>query len=163
MMRKLTPIEKAINYIEKAKRVLEEKGEYDSEVEGYGSRKAVRAAGRLLWKAVEDLTNTIFNVKNEQCPEPQLKDYEKAIEKKAPGLSYLITDCHDCILYLMVDLGTQSKELCDICFDSANKLIRIFSKLLPKQPTTTLPAQRAKLLTQRPTRRAAKPTLQPNP
>lgn len=161
-MKKLTPIEKAYRYVERAKLVLIEKGEYDSELESYQSRNAVRSAGKLLWKAVETMLNAIFSVKNEQNPEPSIKDYENAVAQRYPKLKYIVTDCYDSILGIMVDLGTRSKSLCDICFKCANEHITTLAKLLPQQPNAdaSLPAQRAKLLTPSPTRRASRPTLQ---
>ena len=162
-MKKLTPTERAYRYVERAKQVLIEKGEYDSELESYQNRRAVRSAGKLLWKAVETMVNAVFHVKNEQNPHPFIKDYENAVAQRYPKLTYVITDSYNTILGIMVDLRTQSKSLCDICFKCANEYIAILSKLLPQQPSAdaSLPAQRAKLLTQRPTRRTSRSTLQP--
>lgn len=161
-MKKLTPIEKANRYVERAKQVLVEKGEYDSELESYQNRNAVRSAGKLLWKAVETMVNAVFHVKNEQNPHPIIKDYEDAVAQRYPKLTYVITNSYDTILGIMVDLGTQSKSLCDICFRRANEYIAILSKLLPQQPSAdaSLPTQRAKLLTQRPARRTSQPSFQ---
>ena len=162
-MKKLTPTEKAYSYVEKAKQVLIEKGDYDSELESYLNRNAVRSAGKLLWKAVETMVNAVFHVKNEQNPEPSIKDYENAVAQRYPKLTYVITNSYDTILGIMVDLRTQSKSLCDICFRRANEYITILAKLLPQQPDAeaSLPTQRAKLLTQqRPSRRTSQPTLQ---
>ena len=166
-MKKLTPTEKAYSYVERAKQVLIEKGEYDSELESYQNRRAVRSAGKLLWKAVEIMINAVFNVKNEQNPNPFIKDYENAVAQRYPKLKFIVTDCYDTILGIMVDIGTQSKSLCDICFKCANEHITTLSKLLPQQPgaDASLPTQRAKLLTQqhptqRPARRPSQPSLQ---
>lgn len=151
-MKKLTPTEKAYRYVEKAKQVLIEKGEYDSELESYQNRNAVRSAGRLLWKAVETMVNAVFHVKNAQNPHPFIKDYENAVAQQYPKLTYVITNSYDTILGIMVDLGTQSKSLCDICFRRTDEYITILSKLIPQRPSNdaSLPAQRVKLLTQHP-------------
>ena len=162
-MKKLTPTEKAYRYVEKAKQILIEKGEYDSEFETYQNRRAVRSAGKLLWRAVEVMINAVFNVKNEQNPEPSFKDYENAVAQRYPKLKYIVTDCYNTILGIMVDLATQNKSLCDICFKCANEYIAILAKLLPQQPgaDASFPTQRAKLLTQqRPSHRPSRPSLQ---
>ena len=161
-MKKLTPTEKAYRNVEKAKQVLIEKGEYDSELESYQNRRAVRSAGKLLWRAVEVMVNAVFHVKNEQNPEPTIKDYGNAIAQRYPKLTYVITDSYNTHLGAMGDLGIQSKSICDIGFKSANEYIAILSRLLPQQPSAdaSLPTQRAKLLTQRPARRTSQPSFQ---
>lgn len=166
-MKKLTPIEKAYRNIERAKQVLIEKGEYDSELESYQNRRAVRSAGKLLWKAVEIMINAVFNVKNEQNPEPSIRDYENAVSQRYPKLKFYSSTNYDTLWGLMGDIGIQSKSICDTGFRRTNEYIAILAKLLPQQPDTdaSLPTQRAKLLTQQrpsqhPTRRTSQPSLQ---
>ena len=161
-MKKLTPIEKAYRNVERAKRVLIEKGEYDSELESYQNRRAVRSAGKLLWRAVETMINAVFNVKNEQNPEPSIRDYENAVSQRYPKLKFYSSANYDTLWGAMGDLGIQSKSICDTGFRSANEYIAILSKLLPQQPSAdaSLTTQRAKLLTQRPARRTSQPSFQ---
>lgn len=146
-MRKLTPIEKAQRLVEKAKQVLIEKGEYDSELEGYQNRRAVRTAGRLLWRAEEVMINAVFNVKNEQCTDPYIEDYVKAIAPHDRRLASLVEADYGYLWGFMGDIGIQDKSLCDYGFKYANKMISLLSKMLPKQPNNaSLSARRAKLL-----------------
>ena len=162
-MKKLTPIEKAYRNVERAKQVLIEKGEYDSELESYQNRRAVRSAGKLLWRAVEIMINAVFNVKNEQNPEPSIQDYENAVSQRYPKLKFYSSTNYDTLWGLMGDIGTQSKSICDIGFRRTNEYIAILAKLLPQQPDAeaSLPTQRTNLLTQqRPSRRTSQPTLQ---
>ena len=166
-MEKQNPTEKAYRNVERAKQVLIEKGEYDSELESYQNRRAVRSAGKLLWRAVEIMINAVFNVKNEQNPEPSIQDYEKVVSQRYPKLKFYSSTNYDTLWGLMGDIGTQSKSICDIGFRRTNEFITILAKLLPQQPgaDASLPTQRAKLLTQqrpyqRPARRTSQPTLQ---
>ena len=162
-MEKQNPIEKAYRNVERAKQVLIEKGEYDGELESYQNRRAVRSAGKLLWRAVEIMINAVFNVKNAQNPEPSIQDYEKAVSQRYPKLKVYSSANYDTLWGLMGDIGIQSKSICDIGFKSADEYITILAKLLPQQPNAdaTLPTQRAKLLTQqRPSRRTSQPSLQ---
>ena len=161
-MKKLTPIEIAYRYVEKAKQVLIEKGEYDSEFESYQNRRAVRSAGKLLWRAEEIMINAVFNVKTEQLPNPDIRDYMNVVARHDYKLSKMIEAEYLHLWSAMGDLGIQSKSICDLGFKDANRFIAILAKLLPQQPgaDATLPSQRAKLLTQRPTRRPSQPTLQ---
>ena len=158
-MRKLTPIEKAQRYVEKAKQVLQENGEYDSELKAYQNKKAVRTAGRSLWNAVEVMVNAVFNVRNEQCPNPFVKDYVRAVAQHDRRLSTLVEASYDTLWSGMGDLGLQGKPICDAGFRIANDIIKTCIKMLPKQPNNaSLHSRRAKLLSLHPT-----PLLSPLP
>ena len=166
-MKKLTPIEKAYRNVEKAKQVLIEKGEYDSEFETYQNRNAVRSAGKLLWRAEEIMINAVFNVKTELLPNPDIRDYINAVAQHDYKLSKMLEAEYLHLWSEMGGYGIRSKSFCDLGFRDANKFIATLAKLLPQQPgaDASLPSQRAKLLTQQrpsqhPTRRTSQPSLQ---
>ena len=162
-MEKENPIEKAQRYVEKAKQVLQENGEYDSELKAYQNQKAVRTAGRSLWNAVEAMVNAVFNVRNEQCPNPFVKDYVRVVAQHDRRLSTLVEASYDTLWSGMGDLGLQSKPICDAGFRIANDIIKACAKMLPKQPNNaSLHSRRAKLLSLHPTPLTPTPTLQAN-
>ena len=132
-MEKQNPIEEAQRYIDNARQTLKENGEYDSSLKRYGDRKYVRAAGHYLWNAVLIVVDAIFNVKTKNRPHPDIKDYKAAVALRDRKLLALVSDGYATMHIAMSYDGNQSKAVCDEGFRLADEIIKICSKMLPKQ------------------------------
>lgn len=132
-MEKENPIEVAQRYVDNAKQTLMENGEYDKSLRRYGDRKYVRAAGHYLWNAVLIAVDAIFNVKTKQRPHPDIKDYKAAVALRDRKLLALVNDGYDTMHIAMGYDGNQQKDVCDAGFRLANEIIKICSKMIPKQ------------------------------
>jgi hypothetical protein len=110
-----------------------ENGEYDKSLRRYGDRKYVRAAGHYLWNAVLIAVDAIFNVKTKQRPHPDIKDYKAAVALRDRKLLALVNDGYDTMHIAMGYDGNQQKDVCDAGFRLANEIIKICSKMIPKQ------------------------------
>jgi hypothetical protein len=132
-MEKENPIEEAQRYVDNAKQTLMENGEYDKSLRRYGDRKYVRAAGHYLWNAVLIAVDAIFNVKTKQRPHPDIKDYKAAVALRDRKLLALVNDGYDTMHIAMGYDGNQQKDVCDAGFRLANEIIKICSKMIPKQ------------------------------
>ena len=132
-MEKENPIEEAQRYVDNAKQTLMVNGEYDKSLRRYGDRKYVRAAGHYLWNAVLIAVDAIFNVKTKQRPHPDIKDYKEAIATRDRKLLALVNDGYDTMHISMGYDGNQQKDVCDAGFRLANEIIKICSKMIPKQ------------------------------
>lgn len=132
-MEKENPIEEAQRYVDNAKQTLMENGEYDKSLRRYGDRKYVRAAGLYLWNAVLIAVDAIFNVKTKQRPHPDIKDYKAAVALRDRKLLALVNDGYDTMHIAMGYDGNQQKDVCDAGFRLANEIIKICSKMIPKQ------------------------------
>ena len=132
-MEKENPIEEAQRYVDNAKQTLMENGEYDKSLRRYGDRKYVRAAGHYLWNAVLIAVDAIFNVKTKQRPHPDIKDYKAAVGLRDRKLLALVNDGYDTMHIAMGYDGNQQKDVCDAGFRLANEIIKICSKMIPKQ------------------------------
>ena len=132
-MEKQNPIEEAQRYIDNARQTLKENGEYDSSLKRYGDRKYVRAAGHYLWNAVLIVVDAIFNVKTKNRPHPDIKDYKAAAALRDRKLLALVSDGYATMHIAMSYDGNQSKAVCDEGFRLADEIIKICSKMLPKQ------------------------------
>ena len=132
-MEKENPIEDAQRYVDNAKQTLMENGEYDKSLRRYGDRKYVRAAGHYLWNAVLIAVDAIFNVKTKQRPHPDIKDYKAAVALRDRKLLALVNDGYDTMHIAMGYDGNQQKDVCDAGFRLANEIIKICSKMIPKQ------------------------------
>ena len=132
-MEKQNPIEEAQRYVDNAKQALKDNGEYDSDLRRYGDRKYVRAAGHYLWNAVLIVVDAIFNVKTKTRPHPDIKDYKAAVAARDRKLLALVNDGYDTMHIAMGYDGNQQKDVCDAGFRLADEIIKICSKMLPKQ------------------------------
>ena len=132
-MEKENPIEEAQRYVDNAKQTLMVNGEYDKSLRRYGDRKYVRAAGHYLWNAVLIAVDAIFNVKTKQRPHPDIKDYKAAVALRDRKLLALVNDGYDTMHIAMGYDGNQQKDVCDAGFRLANEIIKICSKMIPKQ------------------------------
>ena len=132
-MEKENPIEEAQRYVDNAKQTLKENGEYDKSLRRYGDRKYVRAAGHYLWNAVLIAVDAIFSVKTKSRPHPDIKDYKAAVALRDRKLLALVNDGYDTMHIAMGYDGNQQKDVCDAGFRLAEEIIKICSKMLPKQ------------------------------
>ena len=131
-MERENPIEEAQRYVDNAKQTLKENGEFDSATRTYGDRKYVRSAGHFLWNAVLIALDAVFHVKTSR-QRPDIKDYKAAVATRDRKLLALVNAGYDTMHITMSYDGNQSKAVCDEGFRLANEIIKICSKLLPKQ------------------------------
>ena len=131
-MERENPIEEAQRYVDNAKQTLKESGEFDSATRTYGDRKYVRSAGHFLWNAVLIALDAVFHVKTSR-QRPDIKDYKAAVATRDRKLLALVNTGYDTMHITMSYDGNQSKAVCDEGFRLANEIIKICSKMMPKQ------------------------------
>jgi hypothetical protein len=132
-MEKENPIEEAQRYVDNAKDTLKDKGELDTVTRLYGDRKYVRSAGHFLWNAVLIVLDAVFQVKSPRRRHPDIKDYKEAVASRDRKLLTLVNVGYDTMHIAMSYDGNQSKAVCDEGFRLADEIIKICSKMLPKQ------------------------------
>ena len=132
-MEKENPIEEAQRYVDNAKDALKDNGELDTVTRLYGDRKYVRSAGHFLWNAVLIVLDAVFQVKTPRRRHPDIKDYKDAVASRDRKLLALVNNGYDTMHIAMSYDGNQSKAVCDEGFRLANEIIKICSKMLPKQ------------------------------
>ena len=132
-MEKENPIQEAQRYVDNAKQTLKENGEYDSSLKRYSDRKYVKSAGHFLWTGMLVLLDALFPVKTKQRPHPDIKDYKEAVAQRDRKLLALVSDGYATMHIDMSNDGNQSKAICDEGIRLANEIIKICSKMLPKQ------------------------------
>ena len=132
-MEKQKPIEEAQRYVDNARQTLMEKGEYDSSLRRYSDRKYVKSAGHFLWTGMLVLLDALFPVKTKRRPHPDIKDYKEAVALRDHKLLALVNDGYDTMHIAMGYDGNQRKAICDEGFRLADEIIKICSKMLPKQ------------------------------
>jgi len=132
-MEKENPIEEAQRYVDNAKDTLNDKGELDTVTRLYGDRKYVRSAGHFLWNAVLIVLDAVFQVKSPRRRHPDIKDYKEAVASRDRKLLTLVNVGYDTMHIAMSYDGNQSKAVCDEGFRLADEIIKICSKMLPKQ------------------------------
>ena len=132
-MGKENPIEEAQRYVDNAKDTLKDNGELDTATRLYGDRKYVRSAGHFLWNAVIIVLDAVFQVKTPRRRHPDIKDYKDAVASRDRKLLALVNNGYDTMHIAMSYDGNQSKAVCDEGFRLANEIIKICSKMLPKQ------------------------------
>ena len=132
-MEKQNPIEEAQRYVDNAKDTLKDNGELDIATRLYGDRKYVRSAGHFLWNAVLIVLDAVFQVKTPRRRHPDIKDYKDAVASRDRKLLALVNNGYDTMHIAMSYDGNQSKAVCDEGFRLANEIIKICSKMLPKQ------------------------------
>ena len=132
-MEKKNPIEEAQRYVENAKQTLKENGEYDSSLKRYSDCKYVKSAGHFLWTGMLVLLDALFPVKTKQRPHPDIKDYKEAVAQRDCKLLALVNDGYATMHIAMGYDGNQQKAVCDAGFRLADEIIKICSKMMPKQ------------------------------
>lgn len=132
-MEKENPIEEAQRYVDNAKDTLKNNGELDTATRLYGDRKYVRSAGHFLWNAVLIVLDAVFQVKTPRRRHPDIKDYKDAVASRDRKLLALVNNGYDTMHIAMSYDGNQSKAICDEGIRLANEIIKICSKMLPKQ------------------------------
>lgn len=132
-MEKENPIEEAQRYVDNAKDTLKNNGELDTATCLYGDRKYVRSAGHFLWNAVLIVLDAVFQVKTPRRRHPDIKDYKDAVASRDRKLLALVNNGYDTMHIAMSYDGNQSKAICDEGIRLANEIIKICSKMLPKQ------------------------------
>ena len=122
-MRKKDPIEKARRYVDNARETLNDKGEFNAELNRYDDEKYVRAAGNYLWLGVLMALDAVFHVRSDRRTRVDIKDYREAVGKRDKKLLALVNDGYDVMqLYMNYD-GVQSKGVSDEGFRLANNII----------------------------------------
>ena len=132
-MERQNPIEEAQRYVDNAKQILKENGEYDKSLRRYNDRKYVKSAGHFLWAGMLVLLDSLFPVKTKQRPHPDIKDYKAAVALRDRKLLALVSDGYATMHIAMGYDGNQSKTVCDEGFRLANEILKICSKMMPKQ------------------------------
>ena len=122
-MEKKKPIDEARRYVDNAKKTLTENGELDIELQSYGDKKYVRAAGNYLWLGVLMALDTVVNVRKDRRTRPDINAYKEAIAKRDKKLLTMVNNGYDIMhLYMNYD-GNQTKAICDEGFRLANAII----------------------------------------
>ena len=122
-MEKKNPFEEANRYVENARTVLSEKGEYDPSLNRYNDRKYVRAAGHYLWHAVLIALDAVFHVRKDRRTRVDIDAYRDAIRKRDRKLLTLVNDGYETLHLNMGYDGIQRKATCDDGFHIATEII----------------------------------------
>jgi hypothetical protein len=122
-MKKKNPIEEARRYVANARETLNERGEFNAELNRYDDEKYVRAAGNYLWLGVLMALDAVFHVRNDRRTRVDIKDYKEAIGKRDKKLLALVNDGYDTMHLSMNYDGNQSKGVSDDGFRIANSII----------------------------------------
>lgn len=126
-MEKKNPFEEANRYVENARSVLKEKGEYDPLLNRYNDRKYVRAAGHYLWHAVLIALDAVFLVRKDRRTRVNIDAYRDAIRKRDRKLLTLVNDGYETLHLSMGYDGIQRKATCDDGIRIALDIISICS------------------------------------
>ena len=122
-MRKKDPIEEARRYVDNARETLNDKGEFNAELNRYDDEKYVRAAGNYLWLGVLMALDAVFHVRSDRRTRVDIKDYREAVGKRDKKLLALVNDGYDVMHWYMNYDGVQSKGVSDEGFRLANNII----------------------------------------
>lgn len=123
IMKRNDPIEEARRYVENAKETLQEKGEFNAELNRYDDEKYVRAAGNYLWLGVLMALDAVFHVREDRRTRADIRDYKEAVGKRDRKLLALVNDGYDTMHLSMNYDGNQSKDVSDGGFRLANAII----------------------------------------
>ena len=77
--------------------------------------------------------DAVFQVKSPRRRHPDIKDYKEAVASRDRKLLTLVNVGYDTMHIAMSYDGNQSKAVCDEGFRLADEIIKICSKMLPKQ------------------------------
>ena len=130
-MKKDNPIDEARRYVDNAKDILKEHGEYDADTKMYGDQKYVRMAGNTLWNGMLVLLEAVFKVKaSKPKGRPDIIDYRKAIGDRNRKLLDAVNGAYETMhLYMGYD-GNLLKKTSEAAFDAAALIIRLCSPML---------------------------------
>lgn len=123
IMKRNDPIEEARRYVENAKETLQERGEFNAELNRYDDEKYVRAAGNYLWLGVLMALDAVFHVREDRRTRADIRDYKEAVGKRDRKLLALVNDGYDTMHLSMNYDGNQSKDVSDGGFRLANAII----------------------------------------
>ena len=128
---KREPIKEARRYVDNAREILEERGKLDDEGFQYEDEKYVRAAGNYLWLGILMALDGVFHVREDRRTRVNIEAYEEAVGKRDLKLLSWLTNGYDIIhLYMTYD-GVASKDLCDLGFEYANRIINRCETMIP--------------------------------
>lgn len=129
--KKREPIKAARRYVENAREILEERGKLDDEGFQYEDEKYVRAAGNYLWLGILMALDGVFHVREDRRTRVNIEAYEEAVGNRDLKLLSWLTDGYSIIhLYMTYD-GVTSKDLCDLGFEYANRIINRCETMMP--------------------------------
>lgn len=129
--KKREPIAEARRYVDNAREILEERGQLDEEGFQYEDEKYVRAAGNYLWLGILMALDGVFHVREDRRTRVDIDAYEEAVGKRDLKLLSWLTDGYSIIhLYMTYD-GVTSKDLCDLGFEYANRIINRCETMMP--------------------------------
>ena len=129
--KKREPIKEARRYVDNAREILEERGKLDDEGFQYEDEKYVRAAGNYLWLGILMALDGVFHVREDRRTRVDIDAYEEAVGKRDLKLLSWLTDGYSIIhLYMTYD-GVTSKDLCDLGFEYANRIINRCETMMP--------------------------------
>lgn len=123
IMEKKNPIDEARRYVENAKRIIAENGEYDKSTRCYTDSKYVRMAGNTLWNGVLIALEYIFNVRKGKRTRPDISDYKEAVGKRDKKLLQFVNSGYNILHLCMGYDGEKNKAVCDEGFRLANAII----------------------------------------
>ena len=130
-MKKREPISEARRYVDNAREILKERGKLDDEGFQYEDEKYVRAAGNYLWLGVLMALDGVFHVREDRRTRVNIEAYQEAVSKRDLKLLSWLTDGYNIIhLYMTYD-GVASKDLCDLGFEYANRIINRCETMMP--------------------------------
>ena len=129
---KRNPIEEARIRANNARLILEERGLLDVETDHYENQKAVRKAGRALWRAVLIALDTIFDIREDRRTKVYIDDYLDTAAKKDERFAILLDVGYSIIRVYMGYDGIQHKPICDEGFRLANDIIEHCDRMLAK-------------------------------
>ena len=130
-VKKREPITEARRYVDNARDILKERGKLDEEGFQYEDEKYVRAAGNYLWLGVLMALDGVFHVREDRRTRVNIEAYQEAVSKRDLKLLSWLTDGYNIIhLYMTYD-GNTSKDLCDLGFEYANRIINRCETMMP--------------------------------
>lgn len=129
--KKREPIKEARRYVDNAREILEERGKLDDEGFQYEDEKYVRAAGNYLWLGILMALDGVFHVREDRRTRVNIDAYEEAVSNRDQKLLSWLIDGYNIIhLYMTYD-GVTSKDLCDLGFEYANRIINRCETMMP--------------------------------
>ena len=117
------PVAEARRYVDNAKEVLKERGQFNEETLRYDDNKYVKAAGHYLWHSVLIMLDAVFKVKTKSHPHPDIKSYYEAVNQRDKKLLAFVSDGYKTLHIAMGYDGNPRKAVCDDGFQLANEII----------------------------------------
>lgn len=127
---KRNPIEEARLRANNARMILKERGILDVEIDHYENQKAVRKAGRALWRAIFIALDAVFDIRTDRRTKVYIDDYLAVIAKRDEHFSQLVDSAYSVIYVYMTYDGIQHKPICDEGFRLANEIIERCDRML---------------------------------